>query len=102
MVPAHGNLRDVESHLLRYEQCFDIESKPFDPLTCENRARHVAAEEFESALRIVNLQSDQSLHHEVKHLAGRLAKPGLTYADQRAVERPRADRNLREPILHRV
>src|ERR1700743_2809920 len=55
VLPAHANLGDLEAELApSHAQHLDVDAEPIFVAAREQRARHIALEELEAALRVVH------------------------------------------------
>jgi hypothetical protein len=91
IIPPNGHLDSVKAQLASDKQNFRVETEAFQLLTGEDRLGRIAAEKFESALSVVDVEAKRQAHEKVEDLACTFPKLRLVNADQRAVESARAN-----------
>ena len=94
MIPAHRDLHGSEPQFTCDKQNLHVESEAFERLAGKDPVGRFGAENFEPALRIGKRQTGGRAHHKVEKLARGLTEARLVHADQRPVERARANRNV--------
>src|SRR6185312_16281367 len=95
VIPPHRHLGDAESELLRDEQNLHVKAEALLGLAGKDSQRRRAMKELESALRVGDLKAGYPAHDGVENLARGFAHARLMNADQRTVNRARADRYVR-------
>src|SRR5205814_2157892 len=88
------------------EELGDVEDLGVEPealqlLPREYFLRRFPLKKFEAALRVMEWQTRYGAHHQVEEASGVFAERRLMDSHQRAIERPRPDRDLRAALLHR-
>src|SRR4051812_37083159 len=88
--------------MLRNIQDLDVKPEAVQGLAAKNLVSGGRLEQFKAALCVMKRQARDRPHRQIEKPADRFPKERLVYADQRAIERPRADRRLRTFLLDRV
>src|SRR5438105_15329471 len=86
VIPAHRNLTDSQSGMLREIKQFDIERKSVKAGGLQNWAAHIETKSLEPALRIPKRQASRDAYEQVERAASLFASPRLMDANQSAVQ----------------
>jgi hypothetical protein len=87
--------------VLNQEEQFRIEAKTRDGLKLEGTPRRFPPEEFEAALRVLNLQAGEKADEQVENPARCFSSPWLMDANQSSVERAGSHRGIGALTLNR-
>jgi hypothetical protein len=90
MLPGDGYLRGLETELVRQVKDLYVEGESIDVSTSEDLASLTSAQQFEAALRIVEVRQTKRANDEVEHLPHPISIEGLANANVRLGKRTRA------------
>ncbi|TFY70257.1 hypothetical protein EVG20_g2748, partial [Dentipellis fragilis] len=89
LVPLDGHLRDGDARLLREEQQLDVEDPCCEVLLREDRARSLAGEELEAALRVADVPDADDAQDRVQTVHEEVADEGALSAGSVSIENSR-------------
>jgi hypothetical protein len=81
MIPAHRNLANSQSGMLRQIKQFDIEGEPVEASCFQDWAAHIEAESLEPALGIPKRQTGRETHQQIERATSLLTSPRLVDAN---------------------
>src|SRR5260370_40355076 len=86
MRPTYRNLRGTQPVMARQIEDLGVKAESFNALLLKNHDAGLAAERFESALRIDKRKSEKGAHNEIEKHAGRTTEDGLRRGHQLTVQ----------------
>src|SRR4029077_12992715 len=89
VVPAHWNLANTQTGLMRAIKQLHVEREAFDSRRFKNRSARLEAKRFESALRVPKRESGGGADKQIKNTASLISPPRLMNSDQAAIQSAR-------------
>ena len=91
VVPAHGDLFQIQTGAKREVQQFHIETKAVHRCCFNEGPAHAHTKRLEATLRVPERQTCREAYDEVENTSALFAPPRLVNTDQAAIERARSE-----------
>src|SRR5678815_1386831 len=94
MTPSHRNLQNLQPGFRREKQKFGIKAKALVRHLLEDRTNFLPPEHFESALRVVDLETQHDAHNPIKNDSAHLAASRLMFFDEGSIDSSGSDDDI--------